>query len=217
MAGRLEINLMKSIVVAAAILALSAGAASANIVIVSGSVPQNPDENVLLNSGTSGTTLSGTTNQTNSLVTFQGLESLTEPSNGQARIEAVDGSYTSLTFFLTDPTKSFGRAEFNLNTLASGMATITATDQFGTVFTQTFAVGGNGQNFFNLVANSGEAIKTVSISSTAQIGDTRQIRLGGVGLTSAVPEPATWSMLILGFGMVGAGMRLRRRTPIATA
>ncbi len=30
------------------------------------------------------------------------------------------------------------------------------------------------------------------------------------GLTGAVPEPATWAMLILGFGMVGGAMRRRR-------
>ena len=28
---------------------------------------------------------------------------------------------------------------------------------------------------------------------------------------SAVPEPATWGMMILGFGMLGAAMRTRRR------
>jgi hypothetical protein len=28
---------------------------------------------------------------------------------------------------------------------------------------------------------------------------------------SAVPEPATWGMMILGFGLVGAAMRMRRR------
>jgi hypothetical protein len=35
--------------------------------------------------------------------------------------------------------------------------------------------------------------------------------------TAAVPEPATWGMMILGFGMVGAGLRLRRRQPAAIA
>jgi hypothetical protein len=33
----------------------------------------------------------------------------------------------------------------------------------------------------------------------------------GNGLTPGVPEPATWAMMILGMGMVGAGMRMRRR------
>lgn len=32
------------------------------------------------------------------------------------------------------------------------------------------------------------------------------------GLTGAVPEPATWAMLILGFGVVGGALRRRRST-----
>jgi len=35
-------------------------------------------------------------------------------------------------------------------------------------------------------------------------------------VTGAVPEPATWAMMILGFGVVGAGMR-RRRVRVAFA
>ena len=31
-------------------------------------------------------------------------------------------------------------------------------------------------------------------------------------VTSGVPEPATWAMMLAGFGMVGAGMRSRRRS-----
>jgi hypothetical protein len=202
--------MLKSIAVAAAMLALSAGAASANVVIVASGVPGNPPENVLLNSGATGTTISGTTNQTATLVTFKGLETLSEPSNGQARIEAADGSYTSLTFLLTDPSLGFTQAEFNLNAATSGNATISALDQFGTTFTQTFAIAANGENFINLTSSNGEIIKQVTISSQAQIADTRQIRLGGIA-AATVPEPATWGMLIIGFGMVGAGLRLRRR------
>ncbi len=33
-----------------------------------------------------------------------------------------------------------------------------------------------------------------------------------VSVTSAVPEPATWAMLILGFGLIGGSMRRRRST-----
>lgn len=42
------------------------------------------------------------------------------------------------------------------------------------------------------------------------------VRLDVSALTpSAVPEPATWAMMIFGFGMVGAVARNRRRTQIA--
>ena len=34
---------------------------------------------------------------------------------------------------------------------------------------------------------------------------------------SGVPEPATWAMMIAGFGMIGAGMRSRRRTTSVVA
>ena len=34
------------------------------------------------------------------------------------------------------------------------------------------------------------------------------------GFLTSVPEPATWALLLLGFGAMGAGLR-RRRTPIA--
>jgi hypothetical protein len=34
---------------------------------------------------------------------------------------------------------------------------------------------------------------------------------GFITVPAAIPEPATWGMMILGFGMIGAGLRLRRR------
>ena len=35
--------------------------------------------------------------------------------------------------------------------------------------------------------------------------------LDNVSLTAAVPEPATWAMMFVGFGMIGASARYRRR------
>ena len=42
---------------------------------------------------------------------------------------------------------------------------------------------------------------------------------GNVGaiLTAGVPEPATWALMILGFGMLGSGLRLRRRESVLAA
>jgi hypothetical protein len=39
----------------------------------------------------------------------------------------------------------------------------------------------------------------------------------GTGMAGAVPEPATWAMMLLGFGAVGLVARQRRRTGIARA
>ena len=59
----------------------------------------------------------------------------------------------------------------------------------------------NGQNLYF----SADVLQTAT-GFTGNIGAT----LGG-----GVPEPATWAMMILGFAMVGMGLRLRRR-PEAT-
>jgi hypothetical protein len=40
---------------------------------------------------------------------------------------------------------------------------------------------------------------------------------GGVLNIGPIPEPATWAMMIVGMGMVGFGLRMRRRTAAAVA
>ncbi len=47
-----------------------------------------------------------------------------------------------------------------------------------------------------------------------------EIHLGGYGgklevLRSAVPEPATWAMMIIGFGLIGSTIRRRNRVALA--
>lgn len=42
--------------------------------------------------------------------------------------------------------------------------------------------------------------------------DTATITISPVGGMSAAPEPASWGLMIAGFGMIGATLRARRRT-----
>src|SRR3546814_10794061 len=93
-----------------------------------------PDENVLLDQGSTGLTVFGETNQTQTSVSFRGLEDLTIPASGQSRIEAVDGGFQSLRFFLTNPLLVFEEVEFNIDSSAEGAATLTFFDQFGASF-----------------------------------------------------------------------------------
>jgi uncharacterized protein YqkB len=48
-------------------------------------------------------------------------------------------------------------------------------------------------------------------------GSTYANENGGVGTITAVPEPATWAMMLIGFGMVGLQLRRRRRTAEVSA
>ena len=85
---------------AAAAFAATAVPASATITFGNQTVGQG--EEVLLGQGTTGTSVTGTTNQTATSVTFTSgntaycsgcfLQTLSEPSNGQARVETMDGS-----------------------------------------------------------------------------------------------------------------------------
>jgi len=54
---------------------------------------------------------------------------------------------------------------------------------------------------------------TISITGTTG-GDAAYS--GNLSFAAAIPEPATWGMMLLGFGLVGATMRYRRRSSIVT-
>ena len=90
---------------------------------------------------------------------------------------------------------------------------ITGLDQFGTAFTENFDID-NGEGFFSILATAGQVITGVSFTTGSDLGftDIRQIRINtGTNLVADVPEPATWAMMLLGFGATGMAMRRSRR------
>jgi hypothetical protein len=69
-----------------------------------------------------------------------------------------------------------------------------------------------------LFAGTNTAVAQFSDGTSAQVtfsGDVnstdRFYTFNSTPITTAVPEPATWAMMLLGFGMVGATARYRRR------
>lgn len=188
-----------------------------------------PDENVLLPVGQTGTTVLGETNQTHTGVTFQSLscttagncstfgETLTTPANGQARIETTEtpSSLSGMQFFLTDG-GGFTEFEFNLFNSLNLTQSLTLFGLTGgvTPFSQTFNLDGNGQNFFAGLATGGDVFTKVAFDASGTgATDIRQIRIGGLG-DVAVPEPGTWALMILGFGLIGTALRQRSRVAI---
>jgi hypothetical protein len=175
--------------------------------------PQNPPENVLLTSGSTGATLFGTTNQTNTPVLFtSSTDILMSPPQGQAFLASTDGSLQNLNIALNSGF-GFTAFEFNVDSAVTGPVTLVFTDQFGHTqsTTTTFNVGANGSNFFDAFSTNGEVITHVSLTG-ANISSVGQVRLGGV---SAVPEVSSWALLIAGFGGAGAMLRRRRRPAFA--
>lgn len=50
---------------------------------------------------------------------------------------------------------------------------------------------------------------SVSFTDVSEYWHGIQIGIAGIAPPSGVPEPATWAMMIMGFGLIGAGMRRR--------
>ena len=112
---------------------------------------------------------------------------------------------------LTDPTQ-FGTGVYA--TAAGPMVTYNDGDPALQVFL-TYPAGGGA------LYNGGFGSSSVgSYFSPTCGGEICGYPLSGavtLGLGSAVPEPATWAMMLVGFGGLGAAMRTRRRSAAATA
>ena len=207
-----------------ALALLIAAPASATVIIGTGAGTIQPEENLLFtNNPANGTTVAGVTNQTSTSVSITGAEALVG-NGGQARLESADGLInTTFTYNglagqnlgvdLTNPALGFTQTEFRIfvGDGTATQATLTFRDTAGTQFQNTFDIPSNG--FFNAQAVDGQQIDYFSIAANGSFQDVRQVRIGGVATVpvGVVPEPASWALMILGFGGVGALTRRRRR------
>ena len=124
---------------------------------------------------------------------------------------------------------------FGANTFVDHYSTIGAPVSFGTVSAFTFvqsnagsAIGMNGGSraFFidtgyisNRAFNAFAFLENRTLASIGLNEGSYSFTAGGNQVTvnigspvAAVPESATWGMMIAGFGMMGAALRTRRRT-----
>lgn len=212
------------------VMALSVAAVSANADILfclgNGQCGGSGDvENVLLRQGTTGTTVYGDTNQTDTEIFFtttqtNGGAELSIPSNGQARIEGVGGAQiTDLTFGATDATIGFTKAVFNVDTLEDTVVAIQAKDQFGGLFDFNLNATGTGQNYVTVYTILDQWIDTITLTGDgiAAIEDLQQVRVGpgtfpgggGGGGIGEVPIPAAaW---LFGSALLGLSGVARKR------
>jgi len=184
------------------------------------------DENVLIVKEI-GPVILGITNNTHAGVLFTSPlgDNLQGDAGGQADVSAQDGLLNSLKFSLANG-NTFGSATFNLFPLAgnqlneASQVILTWLTTTGTA-SQAFDLSTSGQNFGGIFGTTERFISLEFIANPTSTGwqDMRQLRLGDVegpgGGTptpfNVVPEPATWLMMFLGFGFIGAFMRRARR------
>jgi hypothetical protein len=202
---------------AAAMMATPASAAEVLCFRVGNDTPQcaQTDTNVLLTGTTSNGAIETNFNGSGA-VTGQftsSTDTLIMGASGQAVVTAADNTLTQLTFQLLSST--FTTATFNL----VGTGTI-AFDGFvfgigadGTDFVRAITTAGNS-GLLGITGDAGERFTGFSLTATSgSLQAVEQVRLAGVqSITTAVPEPGTWAMMLVGFGGIGVTMRRRRRS-----
>lgn len=107
------------------------------------------------------------------------------------------------TFSFTAPTNSFGFYSTGVQTTFTSVFKVTQLDGSATIFNLPITVNG-GSSYFGVVDTTGFTSVEIYLSST---GDAWGI--DDVSYNNAVPEPASWALMIAGFGLVGAAMRRR--------
>lgn len=139
------------------------------------------------------------------------LQLLTFDAGGVA---VASGPFSSLTFAAVTPGTGFDEIEFNLgvpNLKGNFSGDFSVNLLGGGVVNFNDVLLGKNQNKFSL---SGLSMSSITFSGLVDesngnaplnFDDIRQVNLSSV--VSAVPEPATWAMMILGFGMVGSMIR----------
>lgn len=106
------------------------------------------------------------------------------------QILSITGAVNGLA--INAPTGSYG------NYFTTGPSFLDGT---GTVF---FLVGGGRVDFFNQSSNGLYRVNTFSPGSSNFVN-------ASSSAVAAVPEPATWAMMLLGFGGIGFAMRRGRK------
>lgn len=187
-------------------LAVAAAPAQAAIVVCAqGSSCVSDTTNVNLDAFTNAGTVTGTVGIGGPQVTFTSTQGNLSSNPGAAAVFTADGSLlTNLTFTILS---GFSAAEFNLENGDPSSFLVTLTDSGGDTFSETLSKL-NGSNIFNILAPAGTTYTSATFTSTGGgFADLKQLR---VTLATAVPEPATWAMILLGFGGIGVAMRRRR-------
>ena len=195
--------------VAIGLCAAASAPALATITFFIGNNPQPGEELILFADQAAAAALTGVSNVDPSNVL--GLGGSTTTGNllvaSSGHVAADSGFITSLTItpsslleaLILNPTATAG-------TPTDGSTiTYTVVDNSNSSFTFTATLG-VGSNFLTITAVAGEAIQSVSISDPLGIADLQNFRavfLPG----NAVPEPATWAMMIMGFAAMEIAVR----------
>jgi hypothetical protein len=193
--------------------ALCAGPALAGTLFFIGNNPFPGEETILLDGGALDATVLGEGNLSGGdlvLTAGEPIVALTLPD----RIAASDGGLTSLNVATADANTFMTGFIADLTTSGLSTATITAT-LANSGFAQFQFTIGSGVNFFTVLGEGGTMFTNITIAVTgSELSSVNSLGAGFYFLeppVTAIPEPNTWAMMIIGFGAIGCLLRARPR------
>lgn len=216
--------------VAASALALVPGSASAASLLVNGGFEQPgvgdpccvtaPPTNIPgwnVGSGNVNVvngTFAGAGNPAGSNLAYEGLQYLDLVGEGQGGIGSISQTFATIAGQTYQFSFAYSRNLFNGDDPITGGWSV---DGVSGLLSHTGGSGTdlNWQTFSGSFVATGTSAKLEFTSGTG--GPNEGLFLDAVSVKGAIPEPATWAMLILGFGVVGGAMRVRSRKTLALA
>jgi opacity protein-like surface antigen len=141
------------------------------------------------------------------IITFSSGDAFNTSASGQAKITPFATTFNDLTMTASGTASAF--TALLLDVKVPGTETLTFTSPTPITSGATQVVTANGENFILVSAINGETFSSLSFTSTGNLSSVEQVRVDIAGNVRAVPEPATWAMMVLGF--VGVGFMAYRR------
>jgi len=117
----------------------------------------------------------------------------------QLDVSQILGLASGVDFFMNSTTGTEGWAVWGNNTDAAGS------------LLGTLLLSGNDEGVWHSLPGWG----SYQFYNFYATGTNANVLLGGLAIHEAVPEPATWAMMLLGFGAIGFAFRRRRTTTLA--
>jgi hypothetical protein len=158
-------------------------------------------------------------------VTVTGSTGLNDPNPALAGSVVTVGNVTTINYGMNPVSSPTFSGSFSLTNTAAGLYSIVLnTSSPGVTFDSATLTGPGGPYTLGLFPDNTSlklfptqiAAGDYVFSFTGHAGASGTLT-GNVTITSAVPEPGTWAMMLLGFGAIGLAIRSRRRTGLVQA